>query len=173
MYLSAELRMGKYSGKGAEKKVEEVRKLFPEMYKTGNLDTVEVKFEVGYWRKANQIHKWFVDNCQDGKDECQDSYVSREDLEKLRNTCKKVLKILSEQKMVKTKFKDKHNQDHDEPIYQDTEEIEKILSTSGGFFFGGTEYDEYYKSDIENTIKIINKCLKLPEEWSFEYHSSW
>ena len=25
-----------------------------------------IEEEVGYWRKANQIHKWFVDNCQDG-----------------------------------------------------------------------------------------------------------
>ena len=27
--------------------------------------------EVGYWRKANAIHKWFVDNVQDGNDDCK------------------------------------------------------------------------------------------------------
>ena len=26
---------------------------------------------VAYWRKANAIHSWFVENCQDGVDECQ------------------------------------------------------------------------------------------------------
>ena len=24
--------------------------------------------EVGYWRKANQIHRWFVENVQKGED---------------------------------------------------------------------------------------------------------
>ena len=27
-------------------------------------ETTEISFEVGYWRKANAIHKWFVDNIQ-------------------------------------------------------------------------------------------------------------
>ena len=26
--------------------------------------------QVGYWRKANQIHNWFVENVQDGEDDC-------------------------------------------------------------------------------------------------------
>jgi hypothetical protein len=49
----------------------------------------------------------------------------------------------------------------------------ELLPTTSGFFFGGTEYDKYYMEDIKNTIKIIEKCLKLPEAWEFEYHSSW
>lgn len=28
--------------------------------------------QVAYWRKANQIHRWFVDNVQNGKDDCRD-----------------------------------------------------------------------------------------------------
>jgi hypothetical protein len=27
--------------------------------------------EAGYWRKANAIHRWFVDNVQDGNDDCK------------------------------------------------------------------------------------------------------
>lgn len=27
--------------------------------------------EIGYWRKANHIHKWFVDCVQDGEDDCE------------------------------------------------------------------------------------------------------
>lgn len=41
----------------------------------------KVSFQVAYWRKANAIHKWFVDNVQGGKDECQRSYVPRKALE--------------------------------------------------------------------------------------------
>ena len=36
--------------------------------------------EVGYWRKANQIHKWFVDNVQDGVDDCGEYKVTKEQL---------------------------------------------------------------------------------------------
>lgn len=46
-----------------------------------------IRESVGYWRKANQIHKWFVDNVQDGNDDCKSYYVSTEDLEKLLNIC--------------------------------------------------------------------------------------
>lgn len=49
-----------------------------------------IRESVGYWRKANQIHKWFVDNVQDGNDDCKPYYVSTEDLEKLLNICKEV-----------------------------------------------------------------------------------
>ena len=45
-----------------------------------------IEEEVGYWRKANQIHKWFVDNVQDGEDNCELHYVSLESLKKnIRN----------------------------------------------------------------------------------------
>ena len=172
-YLSAKISLGKYCNKDLVKTGEKVRKLLPDIFKSGNIDSLSVKFEVGYWRKANQIHKWFVDNCQEGTDDCRAGYVSREDLEKLKALCGKVLKILSKKKPVKTKFKDQFGQDHDEPLYQGTEEIEKLLPTQSGFFFGSYTYDEYYKLDIEETIKIIDRALKLPEEWSFEYQSSW
>ena len=36
-------------------------------YNIGNIRTF---VEIGYWRKSNQIHKWFVDNIQEGVDNC-------------------------------------------------------------------------------------------------------
>ncbi len=30
----------------------------------------EVTEDAAYWRKANQIHDWFVKNVQDGEDNC-------------------------------------------------------------------------------------------------------
>ena len=33
-------------------------------------------FPIITWRKANAIHKFFVDTCQDGNDNCQRHYVS-------------------------------------------------------------------------------------------------
>ena len=40
--------------------------------------SISVEMKVGQWRKSNQIHQYFVDNCQGGEDDCRESYVSRE-----------------------------------------------------------------------------------------------
>ena len=39
--------------------------------------------DIGYWRKANQIHNFFVHECQDGIDECQLSIITKDKLEDL------------------------------------------------------------------------------------------
>jgi hypothetical protein len=102
---------------------------------------------VGYWRKSNQIHQWFVDNCQGGVDDCREAHVSREQLVELRNLCEQVLLAPAT--------------------------ASKALPTTSGFFFGSTEYDEYYFSDLKDTIKIIDRALSVPQEWDFTYSSSW
>jgi len=40
-----------------------------------------------YWRKANAIHKWFVDNLADGVDDCRPLWVSTDHLKELFLTC--------------------------------------------------------------------------------------
>ena len=55
----------------------QIRELFPEMYTSDNLNYIYVSFEAGYWRKASAIHKWFVDNCQEGDDDCGTYLVDR------------------------------------------------------------------------------------------------
>jgi hypothetical protein len=165
MYLSASLRTYKSYGKEKENKIRPaIRKALPEIFDSGNIEYIEIKFEAGYWRKANHIHKWFVDNVQDGEDDCREYCVSREQLQKLKQECQKILSIIDKKK-------------EDINVIgvpnQAKKEIETILPTQEGFFFGGTEYDEWYIKDTKETIEIIDKCLKLPQEWSFDYHSSW
>lgn len=125
---------------------------------------VYIDEKVSYWRKANAIHKWFVDNVQDGVDNCQSYYVSTEKLEELLELCKKVKKT--------AKVKD--------GIIENVEEIEELLPTTDGCFFGSTNYDEWYMQDIDYTIKILGQILreekKLNEQGfysDFEYSSSW
>jgi len=176
MYLTAKMELGKYCNKELEGKDEKIRDLFPEMFKSDNLDSVSVEFETGYWRKANHIHKWFVDNCQDGEDECQISYVDREDLETLKVVCQKVLKFENGEKkkvQIKTGWANGKDTFAEIEVIADKENIEELLPTTSGCFFGGEEYDEYYFGDLKETIEIIDKCLNLPEYWSFRYRSSW
>jgi hypothetical protein len=111
----------------------------------GRIKTITV--EAGYWRKANQIHNWFVANVQEGKDECQESHVSREQLKELREVCQKVL--------------------------DNNELAEQLLPTKEGFFFGGKDYDQWYFDDLKETIEVIDNALAMPDQWDFNYRSSW
>ena len=59
MKLSATKYFSKnFNGKQAEQIKKVVKEITPE-------SPVTVKFEVGYWRKANHIHRWFVENIQE------------------------------------------------------------------------------------------------------------
>lgn len=58
---------------------------------------------------------------------------------------------------------------------KDEGRIKEILPTTSGFFFGGTAYDEYYFSDVEETIRIINNVLETTdfEKELVVYEASW
>jgi len=48
--------------------------------KDNTASSVSVEWTAIYWRKANQIHNWFVTYLADGVDECQRISVGRGDL---------------------------------------------------------------------------------------------
>lgn len=108
-----------------------------------------------YWRKANAIHKWFVDNCANGVDDCTPMFVTTDHLKELFSA---VCEVLSS--------------DRDEKV------AEEVLPIESGFFFGGTDYGEWYWDDLEYTKKALKEILALAEadeDWGvdFEYHASW
>ena len=136
--------------------------------------------EVGYWRKANAIHKWFVDNIQDGKNDCDYYEVAPEQLEELLNICK-LIKQQSVMKKGKITVGYRFENGKEVPIMEDGEYIEnpevaaKYLPTQDGFFFGSIEYTQLYMENIESTIDILTKVL---EETDFDnqmvvYTASW
>jgi len=115
-----------------------------------------IEEQVGYWRKANQIHKWFVDNIQDGNDNCGTYYVGIDDLMNLLDLCKQVR--------------------------DNSEKAEELLPPQEGFFFGDVSIDQYYFHDINHTIEILEGVLsekvfdKNGREFypaDFYYSSSW
>jgi hypothetical protein len=107
--------------------------------------TVEVT--CAYWRKANQVHAWFVREVQKGNDNCGEYYVSQDKLKELRDLCQKAL---------------------------DTRDP-NLLPPQDGFFFGGTDIDEWYWQDLKNTITQLDRIFALPQlsDLSFSYNSSW
>ena len=139
-----------------------------------------IEEEVGYWRKANAIHKWFVDNVQDGIDDCGYYEVSQEQLENLLHICSL---IKEKRQMKKGKIPNGEHLEHGEWVtdYVDGEYIEntaiakEYLPTTSGFFFGGTEYNQWYMRSIEYTIEMLTKVLQEIdfETYMIVYCSSW
>ncbi len=106
----------------------------------------EKEEEIGYWRKANQIHKWFWEKLAPNNEDinCKKLPVTIEQLKELKGICEEVLK--------------------------DTSKADELLPTKDGFFYGGIDYDEYYFQELEDTIHIIDNILKYPPK-SIVYHA--
>jgi len=121
---------------------------------------ISISYPIAYWRKANAIHNWFVHTVQDGRDECQKSYVSPENLRELREACQAVL-ATKNNSLVSVKEVAEENG----------------LAPLAGFFFGGTDYDEYYYDDLEYTVKMIDRLENsgvFDNAWTdIEYQASW
>lgn len=105
--------------------------------------------EVCYWRKANQIRQWFVDNCNYPADgNCDEAEVTKENLEALIDTCRKVI--------------------------ENHKLADELLPCSKGFFFGSQDYDEWYFEDLEYTITTCEDVIKSTN-WEKEIvtYSDW
>jgi hypothetical protein len=149
MYLTGKRflwTLGEHEDVGISKKMEELLGI--------TKPVKQVDIELGYWRKANAIHKWFVTNVQDGEDDCRDYYVSKEKMQDLLMLVDTVL--------------DNHDKADD------------LLPTGSGFFFGGTDYDEWYFNDLELTKQILKDAMEFIDEEvkrkhyiSIYYNSSW
>lgn len=143
--------------------------------------SVEVEVVVGYWRKANAIHRWFVENVQEGVDNCDSYYVSREQLAALGAKCRAALAAaqVAEGQPVHTGTVYSAGQEPEQLFEMgraalNGEELAKIMPTQSGFFFGGTDYDAGYLNDLEETVKIVDRCLaNVPGNVSLYYRSSW
>ena len=100
-------------------------------------------------RKENHIHAWVAKVNGEEPGNCVYTEVSIEDMNGL------VLSI--------------------EMVLKDRNLAEELLPTQSGFFFGGTDYDQYYFDDLEQELKIFTAMLKKadPETDVFLYHCWW
>lgn len=138
-----------------------------------------VVYDAGYWRKANAIHNWFIQNCAGGDHDRTTMYVGEEQLKELRDLCQKVVDTAVVKKgkvYVGTRWTPEKGE---EKMYEDgttivnAGEIAELLPTQSGFFFGSTDYDQWYLDDVKETISIIDKALENTEHCEFEYYASW
>lgn len=104
--------------------------------------------EMAYWRKVNAIHQWFVENVQGGEDECNPHRVTTAQLRVLADLVETALTTPAR--------------------------AASLLPTASGFFFGSTEYDEYYFQDLKETQQMLEKALAEHREGTdLVYLSSW
>jgi hypothetical protein len=103
--------------------------------------------QVMYWRKANAIHAWFVREVQEGNDDCGHYWLGEDKLHELVAACERVL--------------------------EDRNAAASVLPVQQGFFFGGTDYDDYYFEEIARTRDLLKGVLAETDQEAFEYHSSW
>lgn len=149
MYLVKRHYVKRWDRIPAEKQFDVTVKRGSEIYDAIKPERVsEVIEQVAYWRKANAVHAWFVKNVQDDKDDCQDYYVSREQLQELLGLAQEALT---------------------------SKEPAKLLPTKAGFFFGNLEYNEDYRIDMSDTVRQLTEILAEPEtdHASFYYRASW
>jgi len=126
-----------------------------ELYRDGkkidiNFDKVVYIVEiVAYWRKANAIHNWFVENVQDGIDDCKEYFVSVTQLHDLLN---KVNAVLNDHSLAPT-----------------------ILPSKPGLLFGDIEYNNWYYEDLEYTKEVLENIIQnsKPYEDTLYHSSSW
>lgn len=103
-----------------------------------------------YFRKLNWIRNWLVKHLDLNEDECAENVlVPKEKLEELLSDVRAVLN------------------NHDL--------AEQLLPTKGGFFFGGTDYSDYY---FDSLIGIETEIQALLTTTDFEtedvyYDESW
>ena len=143
MYLTAKRYIYDFGddGKALREKLQDL--------KVNGMNVKELSYEAGYWRKANAIHKWFVDNVQRGTDNCGVYFVTTEQLEKL-------LELVNE-------------------VLRNRDKAAELLPTASGFFFGSLIYDEGYFDDLLQTKAIIENVLSIDDlpKYDFYYSSSW
>lgn len=110
-----------------------------------------IEEDLCYWRKANHIHKWFVDNVQGGQDNCEEYHLDISKLKQLRDVCYEVM--------------------------ADGNKSKELLPTTSGFFFGDTDYDDWYFKETTRTYVELNELIKELERYegrfTLFYSSSW
>ena len=112
----------------------------------------EIRYQIGYFRKFNALHSYIVKTFANGIDNCQDIILYKEDVEQIKKVLDEVLNA-----------------------HQQVEKAKELLPTQSGFFFGGTDYDEYYFEDVKVAADLMQSFLDNFDfdKYQLIYEASW
>lgn len=164
MYLSADLYLWNYKDED-DKLAKQIDKIIGDLPPNNGASfrdhrVKSIGLDVMYWRKSNAIHQWFVDNVQDGDDDCKRYIVDDNQLKQLMEICEEIIQVSENKKLSQAKKYAKW---------------EELLPTCDGFFFGSTDYDEYYLEEAKRTYECLKQFLEhdITKRCDFYYQSSW
>ena len=126
----------------------------------GDLNSLEItpstaKVQIGYWRKVNAVHGWFVRNCQNNVDECQEVEVSGKQLFSLQS---EITDTIEGRKLSGGAMSNDNTE----------------LVPQSGCFFGTSTQDEWYWMGLEDTLRIIKRAYDyIKKGCTIHYCSSW
>lgn len=103
-----------------------------------------------YWRKANFVHWYFTHDWEERgfeSDDVTEFPVTQEDLHKLVGLCTEVLENHSKAR--------------------------SLLPTMGGFFFGSTDYDDWYFEGVQFTKDEVSRLLEDARDDDEFYYYAW
>ena len=111
----------------------------------------ETIYQIGYFRKFNALHSYIVKTFADGVDNCQAILLHKEDVEQIKKVLDDVLNANT------------------------AEKAKEILPTQSGFFFGGTDYDEFYFEEVKDAADLMQSFLDNFDFESYQlvYQASW
>jgi len=90
--------------------------------------------QIIYWRKQNHFHRWMQTNLNEGvSTNLEFLWMDGEQIAGLVATCEQVL--------------------------QDHSLANELLPTGDGFFFGSTDYDEWYFKSLEEAVSALKAAL--------------
>jgi len=100
------------------------------------------------WRKENHLQHWFIINTDYDEDTQKPSSPFK--VSKL----KQLVNVLKQ-------------------VYDNHELAEDLMSTRNGFFYGSTDYSEYYFSCINREIRELKELIKNHKKGDTYTYGAW
>jgi hypothetical protein len=117
-----------------------------------------ISTQVITWRKCNWFHAYFVNKFADGIDDCKPILITQDNIRD----------FISDLQTIKTAFET-------EPLEKAKQIADELMPPEAGFFFGGTEIDEWYFQSIGEANHVFSKSIEENTDipFCYEYQASW
>lgn len=115
--------------------------------------------ELAYFRKVNFIQKFFEDKYE--IPDAESVPITKEDLQELADLCERVMDKFEEWDGAKEAL---DSDDYIEPPKHIQDYAAELLPTCDGFFFGSTDYDNWYFNDVKDTMNTIRELIQEVED---------